>query len=135
MVSQETMIADNVKKIPIHAVVTCTVEASIDEIAKKLRDKKERRIFVIDKNEKLSGIITTTDLVYKALCNCKQVEKMKAKDVMVKEVKAVDVNNSLENALEIMNDLKTLTCPVVDNGKIIGVLSYHELVNHVFNKL
>ena len=95
-------------------------------------EKQERRIFVVDAHKKLLGIITTTDLVYKVLSKCSEAERLKAKDIMIKNVKALDINEDLEKALEIMNELQSFTCPVTENGHIVGIISYHELVNHVF---
>ena len=133
--NNKIMIGENVKKVTVHPVKTCGLDVSVDEIAKKLRESKERRIFVVDKSGKLAGIITTTDLVYKALSDCAKAKTMKASEIMVKNVKSVDVSDDLDKALEIMNELKTFNCPVVENGKIIGVISYHELVNYVFDSL
>ncbi|HLC77977.1 MAG TPA: CBS domain-containing protein [Candidatus Nanoarchaeia archaeon] len=119
-------------KINVHPVVTCSEDDSIEMIASKLREKQERRIFVVDAHKKLLGIITTTDLVYKVLSKCSEAERLKAKDIMIKNVKALDINEDLEKALEIMNELQSFTCPVTENGHIVGIISYHELVNHVF---
>ena len=62
-------------------------------------------------------------------------EGLKAQDVMTSEVRCVDIKEDLEKALEIMNDLKSFTCPVVDKGKVIGLVSYHDIVNHVASSL
>ena len=129
------METQSIKKITIHKALTCGLDESVMDIAKKLKAGKERRIFVVDKNEKIEGIITTTDLVYKALCDGDKCSKMNAKDLMVKNVKAVDLNEDFEKALEIMNELKTFTCPVTDGGKLVGVISYHELIDYLFNSV
>lgn len=124
-----------IDKINIHPVLTCSSEESIESIALKLREKKERRIFVVETNKKLLGVITTTDLVYKALPNCSEVSKMKAQDIMTPNVRSLEISEDLEKALEIMNELQSFTCPVTENGKILGIISYHELVDHVFQNV
>lgn len=129
------METESIKKITIHKALTCSLDESVMDIAKKLRTGKERRIFVVDKSGKMEGIITTTDLVYKALCDGDKCSKMNAKELMVKAVKSVDLNDDFEKALEIMNELKTFNCPVTDNGKLVGVISYHELVDYLFNSV
>lgn len=121
----------DIKKIKIHKVLTCNENDSAKDIAKKLRENKERRIFVVDKESKLIGLITTTDLVYKALGE----NALKARDVMTKDVKAVDISEDLDRALEIMNELNSFVCPVVDKGKILGIISYHELIKYVFKSI
>ena len=129
------METESIKKITIHKALTCSLDESAMDIAKKLRAGKERRIFVVDKDGKMEGIITTTDLVYKALCDGDKCSRMNAKELMVKSVKSVDLSEDFEKALEIMNELKTFNCPVTDKGKLVGVISYHELVDYLYNSV
>ena len=120
-------------KIKIHEVLKCNSEDTISSIAKKLKDNNERRIFVVDSEDKLLGIITTTDLVYKVLSEEK--ENLKAEDIMTKDVKSIDTSEDFNKALEIMNDIKSFSCPITENNKIIGLISYHDLIGHVFSTL
>lgn len=118
-----------IDKIKLHKVIKCKPEDSIKDISKKLKKNKERRIFVVDSKDKLIGIITTTDLVYKALAE--ENKNLKAKDVMTDKIQSVESNESLDKALEIMNSLKSFVCPITEKGKIIGLISYHDLVGYV----
>ena len=121
-----------VKKIKVHEALTCKLDDDVKDIARKLKENKERRIFVVDNSGKLVGLITTTDLVYNALCEDKN---LKAKDVMTKEVKCVDVSEDLDKALAIMDETKSFVCPVVKEGKVLGIVTYHDLVNYVFKEI
>ncbi len=123
----------DIRKIKIHEVLTCNPNDNITSIAKKLKNNNERRIFVVDSNEKLLGIITTTDLVYKVLA--KNKENQKAKEIMTKNVKTVDTSDELNKSLEIMNEIKSFSCPLTENNKIIGLISYHDLIGHLFSSL
>jgi len=117
-----------VKKITLNKAITCNEKDKVSEIAKKLKENDERRIFVVDANKKLKGIITTTDLVYKTLCKSGELT---GEEVMTKNVKSVEVNEDLNKALEIMNSLKTFTCPVTQGDILLGVITYQDLVSHV----
>ena len=133
--AEKNMIGEEIRKIQIYPIVTCGLDSSVTEIARKLRANKERRIFVVDAKGKLAGIITTTDLVYKEIRDGDKVNQLKAKEVMIGKVKSVDISEDLDRALGIMNELKTFNCPVTDKGKIVGIISYHDLVNYVFKSL
>lgn len=122
-----------VSKIKLHTALTCGMNDSISELAKKMKDKKERRIFVLDEKGKIKGIITTTDLVYKVLPGSKT--NLKASEVMTENVQHVDISKNIEDALTIMNALKTFTCPISDKGKLLGVISYYDLVGHVVKRV
>lgn len=121
------------KKIKINKALACKLDDSVKDIAKKLKENNERRIFVVDNEGNLKGIITTTDLVYKALTDGNKT--LKAKDVMTENILSVDSNEDLDKALEIMNKLKSFVCPVAENGKLLGVISYHDLMSYVVSSL
>lgn len=122
-----------VEKIKLHKVLTCKDSENASEISKKLKDAKERRIFVIDGDEKILGIITTTDLVYKVLGE--DSKGVVAKEIMTSDVKSVDIKEDLNKALEIMNELNSFVCPITDKGKIKGIISYHDLVGYLFKSM
>ena len=117
--------------ITVHAVLTCKENDKAVDIAKKLKENKERRIFVVDDSSKLKGVVTTTDLVYKAF----EKKDVVAKDIMTKNVKHVDVKEDIEKALEIMNEIKSFVCPLTEDGKVLGVVSHHDILSHVLGSL
>ncbi|MFA5992625.1 MAG: CBS domain-containing protein [Candidatus Pacearchaeota archaeon] len=118
-------------KIKLKKVLTCHSETGISEVVKKLREHGERRIFVVDDEEKLVGIITTVDIVYKACFD----SDLKARDIMSKNVLSIDVDDELTGALEIMDKLKTYVCPITKEGKVIGLISYHDVLAYVMSTM
>jgi CBS domain-containing protein len=113
-------------KIKIHKAITCGEEESIIAISKILKKNNERRIFVVDEKGKLKGLVTTIDLVYKGIAGNKTNKK--AKDIMTKNVEHVKHNDSIESALEVMNKTNSYVCPVVEDGKFIGLISHHDIL-------
>ncbi|PIN91220.1 hypothetical protein COU61_02320 [Candidatus Pacearchaeota archaeon CG10_big_fil_rev_8_21_14_0_10_35_13] len=120
-----------VRKITMHEVLKCGMDENVEEIAKKLKEKKDRRIFVIDNHEVLKGIITTTDIVYKAIGK----EGLKAEDIMTTNIKSIESEEDLNKALEIMEEIKSYVCPVTENGKLLGIITYHDLVSYMLNSI
>ncbi len=60
--AQEVSINETVESIASYPLITIKSDESILEAAKKMVDKKIRKLAVIE-NEKIVGIITSTDLV------------------------------------------------------------------------
>ncbi|HLC53299.1 MAG TPA: CBS domain-containing protein [Candidatus Nanoarchaeia archaeon] len=118
-----------IDKVPMHRVLTCSADDSVSHVAQVLKKNKDRRVFVVDKQKRLQGIITTTDLTYKAIATGKT--GLKAKQVMTKNVASIDVKDDIGKALHIMNKLKSFVCPITDKGKIVGIVSYHDLVRYL----
>ncbi|MEI7718822.1 MAG: CBS domain-containing protein [archaeon] len=119
-------------EIKVYPALVCKEDDSISKIAKLLKSKNERRIFVVDKDKKLVGIITTTDLVYNFLATSKK--EMKAKEIMTKKVLSINKEDTIEKALDVMNKIKTYICPVVNDGKIVGVLRHNDIVKFLMSK-
>lgn len=118
------------KEIPLIKAETCSPDDSIKDVAKRMQSKKSRRIFVVDKSKNLIGVVTTVDLV-KIIAKGRDSSKIKVRDIMTKKVKSVDVDESLHDAIEIMNSLKTFVCPIVHKKKLIGLVSYQDIISSV----
>lgn len=118
-----------VDKLRIHDVLTCDLDENVAEIEKRLKERGEKRIYIVDSKKVLKGVLTTTDLVY-ALYSKPDEDKsqLKAKDVMKSGVESVDIKESHRKALEIMNKYKTFMCPITRDGKLIGAISYEDVL-------
>lgn len=119
------------KDIKLIKADTCFPEETVNSIAKKMQKNKIRRMFVIDKKKKLLGVITTVDIVDKIVAKSKDPNKIKVKEIMTKKVKYVDKTDSLDECLKVMNQLKTFMCPITDNGRLMGVVSYQNILTTV----
>ncbi len=116
-----------VKKVKAHSCLKVDLNKSVVDISKMMTRKKERRVFVVDNSNNLLGIITNTDIVSKVVAKKKLGQK--AKDIMTKKVSSIEISEPLENALAIMNKHETFVCPVLKEGKLIGVVQYHDLIS------
>jgi len=120
------------KHIKIHKALTCGKDEGVVAIADLLKKNKQRRVFVVDGDGKLMGVITTTDLVYKVLAGNKK--DLKAKEIMTSSVEHVESSDALENALGVMNTTKSYVCPVTEKGKFIGVIDHHDIVRFLVSE-
>ena len=110
---------------------TCYPSESVLSVAKRMQSKKMRRFYVVDKEQKLLGVVTTVDIVNKIVASKKDPSKTTVDKIMTKTVKSVSVDNNVEECLEIMNKLKTLACPITKEGKLLGVVSYQNIIASV----
>ncbi|MFW5789924.1 MAG: CBS domain-containing protein [Bacillota bacterium] len=51
-----------------------------------------------------------------------------AKDIMTKEVITVDLETSVEEAAELMSQYNVSGLPVLDNGKLVGIVTEKDLI-------
>jgi CBS domain-containing protein len=84
---------------------------------------------VTDENGKVIGVVTELDLLKQVLAG-KDFEKITADDIMTKEPLTVDVNTSLKDALTIMIEKNIIRIPVIDEGRLVGVIARRDILRH-----
>lgn len=112
--------------------VTIEPNAAFPEALKLLRDKKIRRLPVIDKTGALVGIVVEKDLLYAAPSSATTLSvfemnyllsQLLVKDIMTKKVIAVGEDCPLEEAARIMVDKKIGSLPIVRENKLVGIIT------------
>ncbi len=112
--------------------VTVNPETSFQDALQLLRDKKIRRLPVVNKGGALVGIVVEKDLLYASPSPASSLSvfevhyllsKLLVKDVMTKQVIAVGEDCPLEEAARIMVDKKIGSLPIVRDHKVTGIIT------------
>jgi acetoin utilization protein AcuB len=112
--------------------VTVGPETSFQDALQLLREKKIRRLPVVDKSGRLVGIVVEKDLLYASPSPASSLSvfemhyllaKLLVKDVMTKSVITVGEDCPLEEAARIMVDKRIGSLPIVRDRKIIGIIT------------
>lgn len=103
-------------------LITAKITDNIVDVAKKMSEN-DIGSMLITKGDKLLGLITSEDLVKRIIIQGKDPKKTTVKEIMTKKVLTVPPDDDLEDAVKTMidNDVKRL--PVVDNNKLVGILT------------
>ena len=113
---------------PLH----CDEGISAVEAAKILKENRQRRIIVVDKNKHPIGIISTTDLNNRVVAENKEASRLNARDIMTSQIYLIcDVNDELNDVFKKMLHHETYFCPATKDGKLYGILTYGEMMKHV----
>jgi IMP dehydrogenase len=104
--------------------ITLLENATIGDALKLMRDNKIGGIPIIDKNGKLTGILTNRDLRFETDV------KMKISEVMTTEnLITAPEGTDLKKAEKILRQYKIEKLPVVDkSGKLIGLITYRDIL-------
>lgn len=125
-----------VKNCTLIKPLFCKKETTVVEVARILRDNKQRRVIVVDENEAPIGIISTTDINNKVVAENKYASKLKAKDIMTSPIYLTcDISDNLNDIFKKMVEHESLFCPVIKDKKLYGVLTYGELMKRIHEKL
>jgi CBS domain-containing protein len=114
-----------VSEIMTGAAVLDQSDDTLAEAARKMWKQQTGSLLVMD-GEDLVGIITERD-VLKAVATGAKLEEIRIAEVMTKDVVTVGPGTSLREAAKIMADRWIRHLPVVDGGKLVGVISQRDL--------
>lgn len=104
-------------------------DKSIEEAAKTIRDSHLRHIAVLDKNEKILGIIAASDIVNRVVSEGKDYKNVKVKDIMTKNVFFVKEEDELLDAYLNMIKRNLHSVPVVSkDNRFLGFITFDCIV-------
>ncbi|MBN1281230.1 MAG: CBS domain-containing protein [Candidatus Thermoplasmatota archaeon] len=115
-----------VKEIMTRNVVTVDAEASVFDACMAYKDKKVGCLVVVDA-ETCVGIVTERDLIERSVCQHKDPQTTKVRDIMSSDIKVINALDTLEKALEIMKQHKIKKLPVISSEKVVGILTITDI--------
>ncbi len=108
-------------------VFTTTVDESVLDVAIKLKNNGVGSLVVMD-GEKPIGIITREDISDKVAAQDKKASEVKVKDVMNQPLISCSSNDDINSVSKIMVKYGYRRIPVIDNGKLVGIISAKEIL-------
>lgn len=82
---------------------------------------------VVDGEGKFAGFISEFDIL-RALEAGKDLNRLAAEDIMVKDRIAVTDDTSFDEAVKLMEDKRLLNLPIERNGKVVYSITRHDLL-------
>jgi len=114
-----------VSEIMTKAAVIDQPGDTLVEAARKMWEQQTGSLLVLDGSD-LVGILTERDIL-KAVATGTALEDTRISQVMSKDLISVGPGTSLREAAKIMADRWIRHLPVLDAGKLVGVLSQRDL--------
>ncbi|MFA5469032.1 MAG: CBS and ACT domain-containing protein [Sphaerochaetaceae bacterium] len=116
--------------------VTASPDMSVSEASALMKREKVHRLPVLDKDKKLVGIITEKDILYASPSPVSTLSihemayllsQLTVKKLMTRDVVTIDKNITVEEAARLMVDQDLSSLPVLEDGKLIGIVSKSDL--------
>ena len=120
-----------VQKLMKRSCITLDENSSIKNLVDTLNKNKVGCIVVTSQKSKYPvGIVSERDLVrnYKIILNNNTI---KIKDVMTKNIIICNQNSSSKELMEIMNENKIRHIPIMEQHKLLGIVSIGDVVNRI----
>ncbi|MCA1029939.1 CBS domain-containing protein [Bacillus timonensis] len=106
----------------------CTPLDNVFEVAVKMKDLDVGAIPIVE-NDQLLGMITDRDLVVRGIAE-KRSGSNQVTNVMSEQLITVSSDTPVSEASNIMAQHQIRRLPVVDNGKLVGIVSLGDLATN-----
>jgi CBS domain-containing protein len=114
---------------------TISPSDTAQEAAKKMRDKKVSSLVVTDVEDKPIGIVTERDLVRQVCTKVINSNDVIVHRIMSSPLATIDANSSVEVAADIMIQNKVRHLLVVDENKVLGIITPSDFTGYLKEKL
>src|SRR6185436_2907161 len=105
-------------------------DRNLDEAIKKMKERNQRSVLASHLGE-VVGMVSKTDILYKVTSEGKNPFKNKLREIMTSPVLAVNPQNTIKDALTIMNKRNVRQLMVHAYSAVLGINS----VDHITRKM
>ena len=102
--------------------ITCPESMSVGEAARVMKKHKIGAMMVVE-DEKLIGIFTERDALFRVLAEDRDPQATKVGDIMTRNPLSIHPDRPFADALQIMHTGRFRHVPVVENGRAVGMVS------------
>ncbi len=103
-------------------LLTASPETTVSEAAELMANRNVGAVMVVER-ERLVGIFTERDAVFRVIAQGRDARTTRLADVMTTTPLTVDPDKSFGYALLMMHENGFRHVPVIENGKLIGIVS------------
>ena len=105
---------------------TCPPSATAVDAAKAMANEDVGPIPVAE-GDRLVGIVTDRDLVVRVLAEGRDPTSTTLQEVMASDLTTVEPDTQLEEALELMSENQVRRLPVVEGGRLVGIVAQADI--------
>jgi CBS domain-containing protein len=110
--------------------------ATVSEIGTRLILRSINGMPIINDNGNVIGILTIIDIL-RAIKDNKNIDKLKASDIMTKNPVVIEQETDITEMIDVMDKKGIEMIPVVDeknDNRIIGIVSRKDILEEKFNE-
>ncbi|MEZ5901421.1 MAG: CBS domain-containing protein [Hyphomicrobium sp.] len=124
------MIIANILKVKGRNVATARPEETVQEIANRLAQKKIGAIVIVGGGGAVAGIISERDLIRVIAQKGVDALTVPVSEVMTRNVIVCGETTPVDEIMEMMTNGRFRHLPVVEDGRLIGIVSIGDIVKH-----
>ncbi len=117
-----------VKNIMVSNVMTVKINTLVID-AVKVMNQHGIGCLVVTDNGNPVGIVTERDLLKRVLALSKNPKKIRVQEIMSRPLIVEKPDLEVEKVIELMFDRKIKKLPIVEDGKLLGLVTFTDLLN------
>jgi len=117
-----------VKQAMTRNVLVTSPDFSVRSAAKVMAEQRVGSL-VVQQDNKIVGIITELDIIWKVVANDKDPNITTVGEVMSKKVITIRADQTLEEASALMVEHKIKKLPVLEKDKLVGIITATDLIS------
>ncbi len=116
-----------VKEIMTRDVVTVDIKSDVQQLARKMLDYDVGSVIVTD-NKQPVGIVTERDIVRKIISRNLKPDDISIKELMSTPLITIGTEEDVTDTMQKMVKMEIRRLPVVENGKLVGIVTDTDLI-------
>ncbi len=111
-------------------VISIAPDASVRDAIKRMAEKGIGALVVLD-GDTLRGIVSERDYARKVVLKGRKSDSTSVADIMTADVVTTSPDATVDSCMQTMTDVKCRHLPVVENDKVVAMISIGDLVQAI----
>jgi CBS domain-containing protein len=116
-----------------HEIFSVSPNASVFDALNILAETDVGALLVMD-GDRMVGIFSERDYARRVVLQGKSSRETQVREVMTERIVCVQPNQTVEEAMAMMTEVRCRHLPVVEHGRVIGVVSIGDLVKEIISE-
>lgn len=113
-----------------HDVLSISPDATVLDAVRLMAERSVGALVVMD-GERLTGIVTERDYARKVILKGRASNHTPVRDIMSTDVVTTSSNSNMHSCMAQVTELRIRHLPVVDGGRVTGIISIGDLVKAI----
>ncbi|SFD22124.1 CBS domain-containing protein [Chitinophaga sp. CF118] len=121
----------NILQLKGNLIYTICITCTVYEALELLEEKNLGALVVVDEIGKLEGLFTERDYARKVVLKGRSSKETLVRDIMIDSPVFVAPDTKIEDCMQLMTNKFIRHLPVMENDKLIGIISIGDIVKYV----
>jgi CBS domain-containing protein len=116
-----------------HGIVSVSPDESVYDALERMSERGIGALVVLE-NGRLVGMVSERDYARKVILRGKSSRDTRVRDIMTSQVVCVGPERTVDECMALLTERKVRHLPVLQDGKLIGVVSIGDLVKQILTE-